>query len=101
MKDIKKVSLIVKDELEQHPETRDNDALLYLNICERFCPGVTSKPIGEVMARRKLLGLPLFETVGRARRKIQETNESLRGSTEATDARFENWKAVREYVATE
>lgn len=101
MKDIKKVSLIVKEELERHPETRDNDALLYLNICEKMHPGVTDKPIWEVMKNRKALGIPLFETVGRARRKIQEKNEDLRGSDKATDARFENWKAVREYVETE
>lgn len=84
--------------LEQHPNTRNSDALLYLKVCELNNPIACTLPFVQVMKKRKELGLPDYESVGRVRRKIQAEREDLRATDEVTDQRYENWKEAREYA---
>jgi hypothetical protein len=75
-------SRLVASELTQHPDTRDNDFLLSLNIWVKQM-GKISKD--EWLFLRKLLTahnekkISNFETIRRTRQKLQEENPSLRG----------------------
>lgn len=84
--------------LEQEPDTRNSDTLLYLKVCEKFCPGVTGMAFGNVMANRAKLGLPNFGAVERIRRHLQSEHKELRHNKAVDDMRFENFKEVLKEV---
>ncbi len=84
--------------LINHPEARDSDETLYIMYCDSINPTFCNLSRREFAQQRAFLGLPTIESVGRARRKLQETKPELRASKDATDKRYEEWKEVREYV---
>lgn len=99
MKDIFKISDIVREVLTDKPETRNSDTTLYLAVCERMNPDACRMSFSTVFEHRKELGIPNMETVRRSRQNLQSKYESLRATKEVTDGRYESWKVVREYVA--
>lgn len=98
MKDIYKVHDLVEVILEEDPQTRNSDMLLWLRACQKSNPIACALPLEKAIVDRKALGLPKPETVGRARRKIQAERPELRAIKEVEDARFENFKTVRKYA---
>ena len=87
---------MIRLELSQHPETRDNDRLLTMRIWQDFYGINPWSPVSEVMQNEKL---PSPESLGRVRRKIQERDESLRGTRKRESERMEQQKRVLDYVA--
>lgn len=68
---------MVREALKRDPKARDDDRILTLDVwCNVFNVNPWS-PVCEVMRNREL---PSQESLGRVRRKIQEADESLRGS---------------------
>lgn len=90
---------IVEDALINFPELRDNDNLLYIHICRQINPLALSTDLETALTKRKDLGIPSVETVGRCRRKVQETYPNLKASAKAQEARFEEWREVMDYVS--
>jgi len=82
-----KLNKIVTEVLFDYPGTRDDDNLLYIKVIDRIHPGITKKTLEEVMPFLKSYKLPPFESVSRARRKIQELRKDLRGSEKVEDER--------------
>ena len=70
---------IVEDVLKKHKDARDDDFRLYGWVCKVLCPNVMNLSFKEALWRNKDLGLPSYETVTRARRKLQQTRVDLRG----------------------
>lgn len=68
---------MVVDELERNPRARDDDRELTLNIHMDYYGINPYAPYVEVMRNGKI---PTQESVGRVRRKVQETRHDLRGS---------------------
>ena len=67
----------VREVLKKDPKARDDDRVLTLDVwCNVYKVNPWS-PICEVMRNKSL---PSQESLGRVRRKIQQTDESLRGS---------------------
>ena len=67
----------VREVLKKDPKARDDDRVLTLDVwCSVYKVNPWS-PICEVMRNKNL---PSQESLGRVRRKIQQTDESLRGS---------------------
>lgn len=94
---------LVKTILEEHPETRDDDYLLWLIAIKRVVkenglPDISRMTFEEYIAAAKYSQLPHFETVGRARRKLQEHYPSLRATEETRAARAELEKEYREFA---
>lgn len=98
MKNIVRTSDIVKRVLEQVPDTRNSDDLLYWIVCERINPIIKGLTFGRVLVLRKELGLPPFESVRRARQKIQQHFPELAGNAEVETQRNLNEEAVRDYA---
>lgn len=92
------ISKSVKLALEVAPETRSNDDLLYLYVCNMINPSVMIQPFHAVLAQRKSLNLPTFETVRRARQKIQAKFPDLSGNEECIKARKELEAEFREFA---
>lgn len=99
MKEIFKISDIVRQVLKEEPQTRNSDTSLYLAVCRRINPDACMMSFSSVFEHRKELGIPNMETVRRSRQHLQEKYEELRACEAVTDGRYENWKVVREYAA--
>ena len=83
-KNLYKVSEMVWFCLEQYPETRNNDRELIYRVYNDFY-GVFSEPFFRVLDRTDL---PSFESIRRARQKIQQENEDMRPLPEVDKARI-------------
>lgn len=92
----------VQNILSLHPETRDNDALLILAyLCLNH--GLLGK-LGEsayISLKEALLSskIPSFETITRARRRVQDKFENLRGEAYGRRKNTDE-AAVREWAKT-
>ena len=85
----------IENILENNYEARDNDKILYYEVCKDFCLlqgiDVDSLTLRQAMFDKKLI-LPNMESVRRCRQKIQEENPKLWG-----DRREERMQAMAIY----
>lgn len=70
---------LVKSVMERYPDTRDDDMKLYAIIVHKKTGMSSQVGFYEAMYNHSRYGLPSYESVTRARRKVQEKEESLRG----------------------
>ena len=77
MKDTVKMEPLVTQILEDHAETRSDDYLLFLKVTQRTNPSLVGKSFLDVMNGHYRYGLPNWESVTRARRKIQSKRPDL------------------------
>jgi len=98
MNEIKNTTKIVKEILTESEAARNSDTVLYIRVCEKLNPAVLWHPFLDVIVTLKENGLPPFETVSRARRKIQAKHPELAGSERVTVARAEKEEVFREYA---
>ena len=80
MKRIRQTNDLVKDILENVPETRNSDDLLYVNVVRRVSPMLCSQPFATVMLQRREFKIPPFESVRRTRQKLQASFPELCGT---------------------
>ena len=88
MKKLYKVEKIVKQVLTEVPEARDDDFMLIAQVYYKINPEIVGIPFNVVMLGHKELNLPYFESISRARRKVQAEYKELRSSKEVEEARF-------------
>lgn len=81
-------------ELENNPLTRNSDKELAIAVYMDFYNMTPYTPFVEVMYSK----LPNYETLGRARRKIQETREDLRATDKIEKERIANQEVYMEYA---
>ena len=93
---------IVKKLLEDDPKTRNSDSYLYLKVL-----GVVEKEknitvnhvtVKTFLANMIFWGFPPFESVRRARQKLQRANPELAAIPAVQAARNENEVVVKEYA---
>ena len=99
MKNIKKTREVVREILEQFPETRDSGNKLFIKVIEHIDSNLLHRPIEDVLRNSKEYGIPPFESVRRSRQKLQEAYPMLRASKEVEEARAENEQEVRDFVS--
>ena len=92
---MKKMETIVKALLEEYPQTRGNDNALIAGVFWLIDPELMKMSFKEVL---KMKGLPSFESITRARRKIQEKYPIL-NDEKARKARQKEEKEYREYYS--
>lgn len=95
---LKTLEAKVLAELINKPATRDDDRELALNVWTDFYGVNPWAPVVEVMRRK---GLPSQESIGRARRKLQEQDEGLRGSKQKEKIRMAEQERFIEYAKTD
>ena len=88
----------VRAELENRPTTRDDDRELTVYVYRDFYGVNPWAPFAAVLGRNDL---PSQETIGRARRKLQEHNEELRGSRHKEKIRMAEQGRFIEYAKTD
>ena len=70
----------VKAILTQYAKARDDDMLLYAIVLHKNGYVKNDEKFYDVFPKAKERGLPSYESVTRARRKVQEKEPSLRGN---------------------
>ena len=91
-------SALVKEILKEFPQARNSDDYLYCKVCEKKGNIYLNLPFWKVMLNRKMYGIPGFETVRRARQKIQETCPELAGCDAVEGQRMLNEEVFREFA---
>lgn len=84
---------VISNILLNNKATRDSDDLLYLEVCKHYNPSIVNKPFGEVIKNRTYHGIPAFESVRRARAKLQSQDEQYRGTLSVKEKREAKRKA--------
>jgi hypothetical protein len=93
---------LVKEILEEDKQARNSDSFLYLKVLERFAEQkginlwVISVP--TFLFNIKDFGFPPFETVRRARQKVQQHRPDLAACEKVEAMRQENEQIFREYA---
>lgn len=77
----------VRAVLEKYPESRGNDFVLYAMYIKENTPELATVGLIYALLEAQRLGMPSYESVTRARRKIQQFNEDLRPHEKAAAAR--------------
>lgn len=100
MGNFKKIQDIVEIILKEEPETRDDDMLLYYMYCTKygFLGSGNFYKIFEDKEYRGTLGISVFETISRCRRKLQAENPNLKPSQETQYQRIEQEKRFEDYA---
>lgn len=93
---LQQVKQIVVETLEESLVARDDDMVLYALVCKKVNPDVVKLPFSEVLLDHADYGIPNLESVGRARRKIQEQRQDLQSSQRARQIKAER---EEEFVA--
>lgn len=98
MTELMTLEQMVRDALTECPATRDDDRLLCLYVWTKNFQISYNAPISKVM---KATWLPSQESLGRVRRKIQQTDETLRGSKGKEKIRLNAQVDYTEYAKTD
>lgn len=83
---------VVYETMREYPATKENDNLLYHYCLEKMYG--TSNVLDIAYKTKK----NVFESISRARRKIQEFNPMMKSSPAVQMARAEKEKEVREWA---
>ena len=101
MSKIRNLHKTVEKILEKYPETRNSDNSLYLVYLKGVDETLLNKPFGVVMMNAKKFNISSQETVGRVRRKIQETRPDLQADITVLNGRRKRATYVKEYAKGE
>ena len=90
MNKLRTLTDMVRIILEQQPETRSSDNLLYIEVLRRCTnQNVLNMPVWAFYQNLKEWQLPSIETVGRCRRKAQQENPHLKATAEVQGFRYD------------
>jgi hypothetical protein len=94
LRDLEKV---IKTILEEKPQTREDDYLLYAELIARYDNRLLEYPARTFLQYHNELNLPNIKSVERARRKVQEKHPEL-ASERAKRKRAEEQQAYMNYA---
>lgn len=96
--DLKQTKALVRYILSKYEDARNSDMALYLRVCEVRNERALCMPFCEVLQSLKELNLPPFESVRRARQKVQEEDLRLIACDEVAMARAESEAEYRAFA---
>lgn len=93
MNELRNLKELVRTILEQHPETRSSDNLLYVEVLHRYTAATGKEalqvPVWMFFTHQTEWKIPSIETVGRCRRKCQQENPLLKATDEVQGFRYD------------
>lgn len=98
MRSLLTLESMIRPVLENKPETRDSDKELAITIWNTYYGINPWAPICEVFRNECI---PSIESIGRCRRKIQEKDETLRGTKYKEKIRMEQQERFIEYALSD
>ena len=97
---IDNVEKLVKQALIKNKSAREDDHLLYIEVVYIIDPALVNVNFVMNFKNARQLGLPPFESVSRARRKLQKKYPELRATSKVENARKEKQMEFEEYSKT-
>lgn len=101
-KELKTTTDIVKEVLKAHEQARNCDDYLYFLVCtiigKQKGYDVENMNLAQFLLNRNEYKLPSYDTVGRARRKLQGKYKELRANDVVEHFRSDNEKVFRRYA---
>ena len=94
---ILKVEERVRKILVHNPQTRNDDNLLIYEYLSTY-HDINNVSIKELLLNSKQLGIPSFETITRARRKVQECSPYLKATEKIDKIRMNREKEFVDYA---
>ena len=88
---------IVKPILEQHPETRGDDFLLYAEVIREYRPELAELSVLDFFVAHSNLYCPSYNSITRVRRRLQRKYPELL-SEKAKEKRAKEEAIYREYA---
>ena len=102
MTDLKTTTSIVKLVLENNERARNSDSYLYLRVLDHWGKqrdiDATQWPVEALLLYMSDFGIPPFESVRRARQKIQQTYPHLAACKKVAEQRTANEEVYRAYA---
>jgi hypothetical protein len=102
MKRLRELSQRVKTILEENEKARDSDNVLYLYVLRSYGEekglDIDKMSVPMLLLHCKDMGLPSLESMGRARRKVQELYPELRASDDVQTIKQEREEAYRAFA---
>ena len=102
MNNLTNASALVKEILTEEPAARDSDNLLFYLVCKKVLAdhgkNIDTIGFGKLFLSLRQYGLPQFETVGRVRRKLQQTFPELLSSSDVRNGRMNHCDNFKEYA---
>lgn len=98
MRRLREIQPLVEYQLTNNKATRADDSLLYSKVCEMIDSDISLMPFATVLENRAHFGIPGFETVRRARQKLQAERVNLRPPKAVEAMRAEAEKEFFEYA---
>ena len=92
------VAKIVREVLTDDKQTRNDDDLLYLRVCNRIAGEVSGMTVATFLLHRRELGLPCMESCRRARQKIQAAFPELRPDDDTANYRLLEEERYRDFA---
>lgn len=89
---------LVKSILTSKEDTRNSDMLLYLEVAKQINPQVLNNTFGSVLLWLDKYSLPPFESVRRARQKLQAKYPELAACETVQEYRAENEAEYRDFA---
>lgn len=100
--DLKTVTSVVKRILENDEQSRNSDSFLYFKVLEHYGNrkgiDIHGMSVPHFLLNMSQLGVPPFESVRRARQKIQASYPWLASSKKVAEFRSANEQAYRAYA---
>lgn len=93
--ELKTIEAKVEYLLEKYPHTRDSDKALLTNLYVMFYKVNIFDSFTDILFNDEL---PTYDTVSRARRKVQERREDLRAKDKVEAQRIADQEAYIEYA---
>lgn len=89
---------LVYEVLTDYPKARDDDFELVLGLYSILCPQLLEINFGSILKEHKEYSLPSFESITRARRKVQAQHKEL-ASQKTLRKRQELCEEYKEYYS--
>lgn len=105
MTDLKTIKELVQTLLEQDERCRNNDGFLYLRVLFTYATksgiNLDAMSIPDFLVNHHGTDFPIFESVRRARQKLQAANPDLAACEAVQEYRAENEKEYRAFARGE
>lgn len=98
MKNLQNIKAMVKAVLEEEPQTRNSDSLLYLHVLKKVGDNLLSMSVRDFLANMGESDAPPFESVRRTRQKVQAEYPWLAASPKVGEFRTENEQIYKEFA---
>lgn len=93
---LRKLEKVIKPILENQPQTREDDFLLYAEVIKQYKPTLLELSARAFLIGHNTLNVPNIKSVERARRKVQEKHPEL-ASERAKKKRAEQEQVYVQY----